>query len=123
MRSVHIKIQILQEDNIALGPGKADLLDAINRHGSISAAAKSMHMSYKRAWELVAVMNSSFKQPLVSTSVGGSHGGGAALTDCGLEVLRRYRQLVAKSEVFITSEIGDLLAMLSTPIKPDLPLA
>jgi molybdate transport system regulatory protein len=113
MSAVHIKIQIPQGDNIAFGPGKADLLDAINRHGSISAAAKSMHMSYKRAWELVAVMNGSFKQPLVSTSVGGSHGGGAALTEFGLEVLQRYRALVAKSADSISAEIDGLLAMLN----------
>lgn len=120
MRAVRIKIQIPLGENVALGPGKADLLDAIHHHGSISAAAKSMHMSYKRAWELVAVMNRSFKLPLVSTSVGGSHGGGAALTESGLEVLRRYRDLVAKSEVLIAAEIGGLLAMLSTPIKPEI---
>jgi molybdate transport system regulatory protein len=113
MRCVRIKIQIPHGDNIALGPGKADLLNAINHHGSISAAAKSMHMSYKRAWELVDVMNRSFKQPLISTSVGGSHGGGAALTDFGLEALQRYRALVAKSANSISAEIDGLLAMLN----------
>jgi molybdate transport system regulatory protein len=120
MRSVLIKIQIPYGKYVAFGPGKADLLDAIGRHGSISAAAKSMGMSYKRAWELVSVMNSSFKQPVVITLVGGSHGGGATLTEFGSQVLNMYREIVAKSEQFVASETDAFLAMLAPVINPDL---
>ena len=67
-----------------MGPGKADLLDAIRQTGSISASAKLMKMSYRRAWELVDVMNRCFDLPLVQTSPGGAHGGGAQLTELGL---------------------------------------
>ena len=120
MHAVKIKIQITSGNDIAFGPGKADLLEAIGRYGSISAAAKSMNMSYKRAWELVAVINASFKQPLVVTSVGGSHGGGAILTEFGFEVLRLYREVLAKSDQFVLSEMQNLLSMLSALPNPDL---
>ncbi|HQV26197.1 MAG TPA: LysR family transcriptional regulator, partial [Acinetobacter sp.] len=56
-----LHIRILLEDEIAFGPGKADLLEAIQRTGSISQAAKSMNMSYRRAWQLVETMNQSFQ--------------------------------------------------------------
>ena len=120
MRSVIIKIQIPYGKYVAFGPGKADLLDAISRYGSITAAAKSMGMSYKRAWELVSVMNSSFKQPVVVTLVGGPHGGGATLTEFGLQVLAMYRKIVAKSEQFVASETDAFLSMLAPNISTDL---
>ena len=113
MCPVKIKIQISHGKFIAFGPGKAQLLDAINRYGSISGAAKSMNMSYKRAWDLVMVMNISFKEPLVITAVGGSHGGGAALSVFGAEVLRHYLEIVGKSEKFVMSEMGDFLNLLA----------
>lgn len=113
MNSVKIKIQIPHGEHIAFGPGKAQLLEAISNNGSISGAAKSMSMSYKRAWDLVTVMNASFKEPLVATSTGGVHGGGAALTPFGCEVLRIYTEIQTKSEQFVVLEINDFLAMLA----------
>ncbi|WP_420535706.1 winged helix-turn-helix domain-containing protein, partial [Acinetobacter pittii] len=56
-QNLKLQIRILLEQNIAFGPGKADLLEAIERTGSISQAAKSMNMSYRRAWQLVDTMN------------------------------------------------------------------
>ena len=110
----HIKstIRIQHRDHIAMGPGKADLLEAILQLGSISAAAKSMNMSYKRAWDLVTVMNASFKSPLVITAVGGSHGGGATLTEIGQEVLRLYRDLQIKAEEYVQVEAQQLAELL-----------
>jgi molybdate transport system regulatory protein len=64
MAAKNIKVRIYRGEIPAIGPGKADLLEAIARSGSISAAARSMDMSYKRAWDLVDTMNHSFKQPL-----------------------------------------------------------
>lgn len=74
-----------------LGPGKADLLEAIGRTGSISGAGRAMTMSYRRAWLLVDDLNRMFRQPLVEAQPGGAQGGGARLTPLGHEVLAHYR--------------------------------
>jgi len=76
-----------------MGPGKADLLRAIDDTGSISAAARLMGMSYRRAWLLVHTMNECFRSPLVAAEKGGTQGGGAHLTTTGREVLVKYREL------------------------------
>ena len=91
------RLRVLLGAAIAIGPGKADLLDAIAVSGSISAAAKRMGMSYRRAWLLVDTMNSCFQGPLVASARGGSGGGGARLTPLGQEVLARYRDMEAKA--------------------------
>ncbi|MFT3728184.1 MAG: LysR family transcriptional regulator [Terricaulis sp.] len=88
-----MKPRIIASGERAIGPGKADLLDLIIETGSISAAAKRMHMSYSRAWQLVDVMNHAFRKPLVVTATGGKRGGGAEVTPTGREVLERYREL------------------------------
>ncbi|WP_232295809.1 winged helix-turn-helix domain-containing protein [Pseudorhodobacter aquimaris] len=77
------------------GPGRADLLEAIAEHGSISAAGRKTGMSYRRAWSLVEALNSGFKTPLVDSSRGGSAGGGARLTETGIAVLAHFRNLEA----------------------------
>lgn len=97
----------------AMGPGKADLLDAIERTGSISGAARDMGMSYKRAWDLVDTMNRCFKHPLVATATGGSHGGGAHVTDFGMDVLRRYRDMETKANESVREELQALVTLLS----------
>ena len=88
-----IQARLMLDDEIAFGPGKADLLLAIQVTGSISAAGKHLGMSYRRAWLLVDAMNRCFQQPLVETATGGTQGGGTRLTELGLDVLRRYQQL------------------------------
>jgi len=92
-QNLKLQIRILLEQNIAFGPGKADLLEAIEKTGSISQAAKSMNMSYRRAWQLVDTMNQCFETALVETQTGGTHGGGAAVTALGQKVLEQYRQM------------------------------
>ena len=77
------------------GPGKADLLEAIERTGSISEAARSMRMSYRRAWLLVDSSNRLFRRPVVTAGPGGRSGGGASLTPFGRDVVRRYRRMGA----------------------------
>ena len=104
----------MANDSIAMGPGKADLLKAIQQKGSISAAALSMGMSYKRAWDLVNTMNKSFKQAVVATSVGGGKGGGAQVTDFGLQILMQYRAIEAKANLAVKAEVSDLLLKLAT---------
>jgi molybdate transport system regulatory protein len=91
--SLKIILRLYCGKEIAMGPGKADLLDAIARHGSISAAGRSMGMSYRRAWLLVDTMNRCWKEPLVATVPGSAHGGGARLTDFGAAVLAHFRAL------------------------------
>ena len=88
-----IQARIMLDDEIAFGPGKADLLIAIQSTGSISAAGKYLGMSYRRAWLLVDAMNRCFQQPLVETATGGSQGGGARLTPLGVDVVEHYKQL------------------------------
>ena len=91
-----IQARIVLDDEIAFGPGKADLLEAIESTGSITAAGKQLAMSYRRAWSLVDSMNRCFQQPLVESSAGGSQGGGTYLTAMGQQVLRDYRALQAE---------------------------
>ncbi len=98
MPTPRIRIRVLADSTVAIGPGKADLLDAIAQTGSISAAARQMRMSYRRAWILVDTMNTCFKKPLVDTAKGGAEGGGAKLTPLGKNVLARYRALAATVE-------------------------
>jgi molybdate transport system regulatory protein len=76
---------------IAIGPGKADLLDAIAATGSISESARSLGMSYRRAWLLVDTMNRCFREPVVASATGGAGGGGASVTPFGREVLALFR--------------------------------
>ena len=88
-----LKLQIACGDALALGPGKADLLDAIKTHGSISAAGRALGMSYRRAWLLVDEMNRCFDPPLVETLRGGGAERGARITETGVAVLAAYREM------------------------------
>jgi molybdate transport system regulatory protein len=88
----------------AIGPGKADLLEAIAAAGSLAAAARRMSMSYRRAWNLVKTMNGAFRQPIVESIKGGSSGGHTALTATGQEVLTRYRRMEARAADAIAEE-------------------
>lgn len=100
------QVRILLNNVIAIGPGKAHLLEAIEAGGSISAAARAMGMSYRRAWDLVATMNESFARPVVDTATGGAHGGGARLTPFGADVLRRYRAMEQKASAAIRADVA-----------------
>jgi len=86
-----VRIRIVFGEHGMIGPGKADLLERIDRFGSIAAAGRDMGMSYKRAWELIGTLNAMFHAPLVESTRGGPRGGGAALTELGREVLSLYR--------------------------------
>ena len=88
-----IRIGIPMGEHYAMGPGKADLLEAIQETGSISGAGRKLGMSYRRAWLLVDEMNTCFRAPLVVAHLGGAKGGGAEVTELGREALKRYRAL------------------------------
>lgn len=107
------QIRILFRKAIAMGPGKSELLQAIDRTGSISAAARDMGMSYRRAWLLVDTMNQSFKHPLVTTETGGQRGGGATVTEFGQDVLARYLAMEAKAALAVEKEMGEFVKLMS----------
>lgn len=103
-----LRLRILYDDKIAFGPGKADLLEAIRRTGSISQAAKSMNMSYRRAWQLVDTMNQCFQSALVDTQTGGTHGGGAMLTPLGHTILQHFRQMEQQAQQSIQQQFAEI---------------
>lgn len=91
------QIRLVADKEIVIGPGKIDLLEAIERHGSIAAACREMRLSYKKAWQLLDTdtMNRHLAAPVVNTATGGTQRGGATLTDLGRDIIRHYRQLTA----------------------------
>jgi molybdate transport system regulatory protein len=91
--TLRLRIRILRDGEILFGPGKADLLDAIRRHGNLRAAAEELEMSYMRSWKLVQLMNRAFREPLVHSERGGAERGHAALTPAGKTVLEAYREM------------------------------
>ena len=105
MASIRNTTRVMAKGERAFGPGKADLLERIAAEGSISKAAKSMEMSYSRAWQLVDAMNQSFRKPLVESTAGGRKGGGATLTAMGKDVLALFRkmekQLAADADAYL----------------------
>ena len=91
--ALRLKLQLVCGEAYAMGPGKADILDAIAREGSISAAGRALSMSYRRTWLLVDEMNRCFRARLVETQAGGGSTRGAHLTETGRAVLSAYRDL------------------------------
>jgi len=114
-----LKAQIFLGDEIAMGPGKADLLGEIERSGSISAAGRALGMSYRRTWLLVDTMNRCWKEPLVETATGGSHGGGARLSPLGRLVLQRYRDIETQlGNCRESAELNELMEHIRVSPKP-----
>jgi molybdate transport system regulatory protein len=102
-----VRVRILSGSAIALGPGKADLLASIAQTGSISAAARQMGMSYRRAWLLVHTINECFAEPVVEAVKGGADGGGAQLTRTGREILVRYHEMVRQATTTFAPYLKD----------------
>jgi molybdate transport system regulatory protein len=116
-----IKAQLLCGDEFAIGPGKADLLEAIQREGSISAAGRALGMSYRRAWLLVDSMNRCWSAPLVETTPGGGEGRGARITPLGQQVLAAYRALEVALSAAAKAPLAELQALIRDeplPIGP-----
>lgn len=110
-----LKLRIELAPRGTLGPGKILLLERIRECGSISAAARSIAMSYRRAWLLIDELNQSFREPLISTATGGSGGGGARLTPFGERVIALYRDMERKSYEALAPEIALLEAAVAPP--------
>ena len=109
MARLKLKLQLYCGDEIAMGPGKAALLEAIAREGSISAAGRALGMSYRRAWLLVDTMNRCFRKPLVEAHAGGGTSAGAKLTEAGEAALVAYRSLSLQVETGAAGEDYDAL--------------
>jgi molybdate transport system regulatory protein len=110
--TVGARLRVVMGPGVAIGPGKADLLEGIKVTGSISGAGRRMGMSYKRAWYLVEALNGHFPEPLVEALKGGRAGGGARLTPLGEEVLSAYREMEASTR----AAIGPVLERLTRKI-------
>lgn len=110
---VQFRLRIYRDDCVAIGPGKVDLLEAVARTGSISAAARQMGMSYRRAWLLIDEMNRALREPVVATAAGGAQGGSTALTTAGADIVRHYRAVEAASRAAAAQDIDALTRMLA----------
>ncbi|HYL22823.1 MAG TPA: LysR family transcriptional regulator [Burkholderiales bacterium] len=100
-----LTLRVLARRGAAMGPGKAELIERIADTGSISAAARAMRMSYRRAWQLVEALNHDFREPLVTTAVGGSRGGGARVTPYGRRLAAQFRIMESKAGRAIAAEL------------------
>ncbi|KKW68753.1 ModE family transcriptional regulator [Lampropedia cohaerens] len=112
--SVKFRLRVYRDDTIAIGPGKVALLEAIHAAGSISGAARRLGMSYRRAWLLLDELNGALAQPAVVTAAGGAHGGGARLTEVGVQIIAAYRGAEAHAAQAAAKE----LALLQGLLKP-----
>ena len=110
----HFRLRIVKGADIAIGPGKIDLLEAIGSTGSIASAARSLGMSYRRAWLLVDMMNRCFEGPVVVAGAGGPRGGGARVTPLGAEVVRRYRRIEAAAKRAGAADLTALMRLLAS---------
>jgi molybdate transport system regulatory protein len=104
----HLYVKVDYGDRVRIGPGKVQLLKLIREKSSISAAARAMNMSYRRAWLLVEETNKIFGQPVISTHVGGKGHGGAQLTALGEKVISSYETIIAKAEAAVEAELQSL---------------
>jgi molybdate transport system regulatory protein len=109
------RLRVKYGDQVAIGPGKIAILEAIAETGSISAAGRKIGMSYRRAWLLVDQMNQYFTEPVVVAATGGAQGGGTALTSMGLEVITLYRSIELQAQ----TQAATLLERLKDKLRSD----
>ena len=110
----HVVIRLDFRDRRRIGPGKIALLEEIGRTGSISAAGRALGMSYRRAWLLVEQLNRMFREPVVTTHLGGAGGGGTALTAFGAALVSAYRTIESEAQARSTEALAQLEAALAT---------
>lgn len=109
------KFRLELKHAIAIGPGKADVLEYIGETGSIAEAGRRLGMSYQKVWTLVRAMNQHFIEPLVETQRGGNAGGGTTLTPTGKQVLKLYRAIARSAQRSIKKRLPELVSL----IRPD----
>jgi len=110
---VQFRMRIYRDADIAVGPGKIALLEAIAQAGSITAAAQQLGMSYRRAWLLVDELNRALRKPAVESAAGGARGGGTVVTPTGLELIERYRAIEATAAAAAAADIAALRRLLA----------
>ncbi|WP_094853521.1 winged helix-turn-helix domain-containing protein [Bordetella genomosp. 10] len=109
---VRFRLRIRHRDLLAIGPGKVDLLEAIQAHGSIAAAARSMGMSYRRAWLLIDELNRALREPATHSGHGGVSGGGSGLTPAGERLVALYRDIEKTAQRACAEQLDGLLGLL-----------
>ena len=107
-----LTLRVLGKGAPAMGPGKAELIERIAQTGSISAAARAMGMSYRRAWQLVEALNRAYREPVIDTAVGGRRGGGARVTAFGRRLVARFRAMENKASAAIAADLRRFAAEL-----------
>ena len=105
MRYKGLTLRVLGKRAPAMGPGKAELIERIAATGSISAAARAMGMSYRRAWQLVEALNKDYREPVISTAIGGTRGGGAVVTPFGKRVVAQFRAMEDRASAAIAADL------------------
>ena len=115
-----VRFRVDFTDACSLGPGKIELLESIQRTGSLRQAAQALGMSYRRAWLLLDGLNRSFSEPASTASVGGQGGGGVTLTPFGLEIIRCYRTAAQAIEAAARQELQPISgkALATVPKEP-----
>ena len=100
-----LTLRVMGKRAPAMGPGKAELIERIAQTGSISAAARAMGMSYRRAWQLVEALNRDYRERVIDTATGGKRGGGARVTSFGQQIVARFRAMEHKASAAIASDL------------------
>lgn len=113
MSRLKITLRVDFDSAHSIGPGKVALLEKMRDSGSLSQAARELDMSYRRAWQLLASLNQTFREPLVLTSTGGSGGGGTTLTEFGEAIVAAYRQFEKETNVRAEKYFGHMLKTVS----------
>ena len=103
-----LTLRVLGKRTAAMGPGKAELVERIGQTGSISAAARAMAMSYRRAWLLVEALNGDYRESVILTATGGKRGGGAQVTPFGRRLVARYRAMEERAAAAIAADLRRL---------------
>ena len=112
---LQLRLRVRIGDVVAIGPGKIALLAAVREHGSISAAARSLEMSYRRAWLLLDELDRSLATPAIVTAQGGRRGGGASVTASGEALIELYRRIERDALASTRADTARLLKLLAPP--------
>jgi len=105
------RIWIEADGYVLLGEGRVRLLKAIEETGSLSKAAKSLNMSYKKAWTLIDAVNKSAEKPIIITSIGGKNGGGATLTPYGKKLITAFEEINSNCWEYLDNQIHKIDAI------------
>lgn len=121
-RELSLKLTIRlysDDDRRCFGPGIATLLERVETHKSLRAAAASMEMAYSKAWRIIRTAEDVFGCKLLISSIGGSHGGGAVLTPQAKQLLAAYQAFVAQVEAFAQEQFEQHFGSLQESAVPD----